>query len=557
MGGPGPRARRRGYERHEADMNEGYWERDNSHFPIPMSRYLWGLFVPAYDEGTRRGLARYGCVLDHFEFRRFKGRLYIQSCPVASPDEIAERRVAAEHAMATKLWREDRAYWPSIAHSLRERLLVLARRNPSNMDLPELRAHIAAVRSLFLEGTTQHFVQQPSSMVPVGDWVLRTCEWTGASPSEVVAVLQGSCRHSDDYLQSIDDLTDVLRGNTSAMALVRDNTPEARIRLERLHAVSPAIAELLGTYLDEYSDRIVTGFDITDATLRELPQFTLSLINSRIDSPRESTGIANDVLEVEAKLRERVPEAVAAEFDEALTEAKAAYGLHDDDVRIAYLWPLGLIRRALLAGATRLVDIGALYSVDHIFQATPDEADALMAGSGSPSASEFQQRADEWEGWAADEPPSTIGEKQPGFTNEELGWACARVSAAIQFYLSEMEAGVNRSRQPSWSVLVEGLAASPGRYEGRARIVCGPADFAKLAQGDVLVARTTSPAYNVILPTIGAVVTDRGGSLCHAAIIAREFGIPAVVGTNDATVQIPDGAQILVDGDRGFVAVCL
>jgi pyruvate,water dikinase len=103
--------------------------------------------------------------------------------------------------------------------------------------------------------------------------------------------------------------------------------------------------------------------------------------------------------------------------------------------------------------------------------------------------------------------------------------------------------------------MVAGLAASPGRYEGWARVVRQPTDFKKLRNGDVLVAPTTSPAYNVILPMIGAVVTDRGGALSHCAIVAREFGIPAVVGTDQATSRIPDGARILVDGDRGFVAV--
>jgi rifampicin phosphotransferase len=103
--------------------------------------------------------------------------------------------------------------------------------------------------------------------------------------------------------------------------------------------------------------------------------------------------------------------------------------------------------------------------------------------------------------------------------------------------------------------MVAGLPASPGRYEGWARVVQQPTDFRKLQKGDVLVAPTTSPAYNVILPMIGAVVTDRGGALSHSAIIAREFGIPAVVGTDQATSRIPDGARILVDGDRGFVAV--
>jgi len=81
------------------------------------------------------------------------------------------------------------------------------------------------------------------------------------------------------------------------------------------------------------------------------------------------------------------------------------------------------------------------------------------------------------------------------------------------------------------------------------------ADFEKIESGDVLVTRTTSSGYNVLLPLLGAVVTDRGGALCHTAIVAREFGIPAVVGTGDATSRIPDGVRIVVDGDRGVVEI--
>jgi pyruvate,water dikinase len=130
------------------------------------------------------------------------------------------------------------------------------------------------------------------------------------------------------------------------------------------------------------------------------------------------------------------------------------------------------------------------------------------------------------------------------------------VNAAITLYLAQMEGHpAANGAQDSWSLMIVGLPASPGRYEGWARVARDPADFRKLGKGDVLIAHTTSPAYNVILPMIGAVVTDRGGALCHCAIIAREFGIPAVVGTDQATSRIPEGARILVDGDRGFVAV--
>ncbi len=99
------------------------------------------------------------------------------------------------------------------------------------------------------------------------------------------------------------------------------------------------------------------------------------------------------------------------------------------------------------------------------------------------------------------------------------------------------------------------VTASVAEGTRGARVVRAAADFEKIEPGDILVTRITSPGYNVLLPLLGAVVTDRGGALCHTAIVAREFGIPAVVGTEEATSRIPDGARIMVDGDRGVVEI--
>ena len=74
-----------------------------------------------------------------------------------------------------------------------------------------------------------------------------------------------------------------------------------------------------------------------------------------------------------------------------------------------------------------------------------------------------------------------------------------------------------------------------------------------MQRGDVLVTRMTSPFFTVVLPLLGAIVTDRGGQLSHAAIVAREYGIPGIVGTREATRLIPDGARVRVDGTTGEV----
>lgn len=109
------------------------------------------------------------------------------------------------------------------------------------------------------------------------------------------------------------------------------------------------------------------------------------------------------------------------------------------------------------------------------------------------------------------------------------------------------------SAQRGGKAMVQGIAASAGTIEGVARVMSGPSCFARVERGDIVVAQTTGPTYNVLLPTIGGIVTDRGGLLSHAAIVAREYGLPAVVGTVEGTTAIADGRRVRVNGTSGEV----
>jgi pyruvate,water dikinase len=104
-------------------------------------------------------------------------------------------------------------------------------------------------------------------------------------------------------------------------------------------------------------------------------------------------------------------------------------------------------------------------------------------------------------------------------------------------------------------LVVRGLPAAAGSYRGRVRVVESLAGAARLAQGDILVCTVTTPPWTPYFSLVGAVVTNAGGILSHGAIVAREFGIPAVVGTKNATALIPDGATVTVDGTAGIVIV--
>ncbi|MCA1657429.1 MAG: PEP-utilizing protein mobile subunit, partial [Actinobacteria bacterium] len=133
-----------------------------------------------------------------------------------------------------------------------------------------------------------------------------------------------------------------------------------------------------------------------------------------------------------------------------------------------------------------------------------------------------------------------------------LSPGAAQTEGAFRAYLGAMSEGDEVAESSS---AVRGVPASPGVYEGRVRLVHGAAGIGDIRDGDILVSEATSPAFNLVLPLIGAIVTDQGGMLCHAAIVAREYGIPAVVGTDDATRRLPDGARVRVDGGRGEATV--
>jgi pyruvate,water dikinase len=231
------------------------------------------------------------------------------------------------------------------------------------------------------------------------------------------------------------------------------------------------------------------------------------------------------------------------------------YGIRDDDVGIGEQWPLGLVRRALLEAGRRLLRKGAVTDVDDVFESTPDEVRALLGAEGiAPTSAELHRRAAERREHSALEPPLSIGEAEgPPPSADVLPPAVARVINAMMLSLNLMV--LEHPSRESVNGQVTGLGVSTGRYAGRARLVRSAQDFEKIVRGDVLVSRTTTPTYNVVLPLLGAIVTDRGAALSHAAIVAREFGIPAVVGTSDATLRIPDGARVVVDGDRGIVTI--
>jgi len=296
--------------------------------------------------------------------------------------------------------------------------------------------------------------------------------------------------------------------------------------------------------------RLLDGFDISGRYALELPDALLRAIRAAVAERRTE---ASDVEARIAEVRAKVPEEHRAQFDELLEEARAMYRIRDERGVFSDIWASGILRRAVVAGGRRLADRGRIHDPEHFVDAGFDEMRALLSGTNGPSADELAERFRWRSSHTAKDAPQHIGDPpMPPPDPSGLPPAATRVMRATGIVIGAMFGSSEAEHEEH---LLRGLAASRGVYEGPARRVAGPTEFDRIVQGDVLVTESTTEAFNILLPLLGAIVTDSGGLLSHSAIVAREYGIPGVVGTREATERIADGARVRVDGDAGEVTV--
>jgi pyruvate,water dikinase len=320
--------------------------------------------------------------------------------------------------------------------------------------------------------------------------------------------------------------------------------------LASLRSLAGEAGAAFSGYLDLVGNRLIDGFDIAEPTALELPDALLRAIRIAVAGEAQA---ASDVDARIAEVRAQVPAAHQAEFDELLGEARLMYRLRDERGVYSDIWASGLMRRAALAAGRRVASRGRIATAQQMLDASLDEMCALVAGTGGPSADELAKRAEYRATYTAKDVPPLLGPPAPPPPDlAALPPSVGRLMRATFIALGHL---FGSSQAQNEEKVLYGLAASKGVYEGPARRVSGPSEFGRIAKGDVLVTESTTEAFNILLPLLGGIVTDNGGLLSHAAIVSREYGIPGVVGTREATERIADGVLVRVDGDAGEVTV--
>jgi pyruvate,water dikinase len=551
---------------------------DASHCPHPISRFGGSVMPEGFRRGFSRSFERYGSMLDFVDCALVKSFVYVQVRPLGAPPEAAghpprevfdgilaespahqARCRTAEAVWAERRWRADLETWDT-----ETKPALVARRDELDavdlgaLDDEALVEHIVECHEALAEGWVNHHAHNSLALLPVGDFLVHASMWTGRPPAELLAALAGSSRISEGGGEQMEALAAAVADDPGARALLAEGELEPAAAMALLSVQNARITAALRDYAEVAAYLPVDSEDSVGApTTMEEPGLVLGRLRAAL-AAHDTGGTARPEADAAAAaVRASVPEEFQAQFDELLAEARLVYRVRDERAVYGDRGFGCVARRGLFEVGRRLAARGLLDDPSHAVDLELAEVSGLLLKGEGPTAADVAERV--WWRLNADYrlmPPifgPPPGEPLPA---EWLPEAAARIHRALGVTLNAVlgDSGSPTEAGPG-PVQVRGLPAGAGGREGRARVVDSPADLRRIEAGDILVATNTGPAFNLVLPLLAGIVTDRGGLLSHAAIVAREFSLPAVVGCVDATTQIPDGARVRIDGTAGTVTV--
>jgi pyruvate,water dikinase len=329
------------------------------------------------------------------------------------------------------------------------------------------------------------------------------------------------------------DVADVVRRHPAVVAyLEREDSLDDLAALEG----GPEVRDAIGAFLEKYGMRCAGEIDITRPRWSEKPTTLVPLILSNVKNfePGEAQRKFDRGREEAMRLRDdllrrlrQLPdgEQKANETERMIDQLRNFCGYREYP-KYGIVNRYFVYKQALLREAARLVEVGVIRDVDDVSFLTFDELREVV-GTHRLDPEVIRRRRAEHERFEKLSPPRVMtsdGEVVPG--------------------------AYKRGDLPAGAIV--GLAVSSGIVEGRARVLRDMAG-AHLEPGDILVTRFTDPSWTPVFVTIAGLVTEVGGLMTHGAVIAREYGLPAIVGVENATRRIRDGQRIRVNGTDGYV----
>lgn len=556
----------------EVNPPEGFWEREESHYPEPVSPATRSTFVPAINHAFKLLCDELSLLIDRIEQHEIGGWLYQRTVPLGGKDR--KTPTAWLFKMLTRLVPDIKARVNGSVGAIKEdkhgkiihswhtewrQTMIGQRKTLETVDLKtlsdaQLSSHLKEVHKFLKDCIDKHMLLNGAIQLIIAEYAFACRDILDWDEGKMMGMFSGLSEMSSAPSRDLAKLAEYV---VSQPELLEDVNLDTSI--DKLTEKYPDFNQKFEMYIKEYGCRAMR-YDMTFPTVAESPNLVLRLLKDQLVqnyNPAESMykleklreGLFNEAMEL---LKNKTQE----ERDRFLTilkRAKAAYpvreehGFYDRDA------PLALLRYAFLEAGSRFVNRRQINRMDDIFFLELDEVlDGLDHSHSLIDKVETRQAELNWV--LANPGPASYGPEAPEPPSMDVLPKEAAFAAKAVFWSLEHAMATKLSGQVQTNAKrIQGIAASSGQYIGKVRVIRDESEFDKIQPGDVLICPITSPVWSLLFPSIGALVTDSGGILSHSAIIAREYQIPAVVATGNSTDLLKDGQLVSVNGEDGVV----
>ena len=574
------------YVQFTAADDERFWFYNSMHFPEPMSAFDMVTAEAAYcalgAANTRVHCLPTTLGIDH---RIVNGRVYIGGNAVTDPDEIA-RRTTEFQQRAFYYY----ANWERLYAQWKDKMLALIRDAqalpvpalPEFEPLEHVRSGRGVASNHFLLDTWQRTLEGYFRMwhhhfefLLLGYGAYMTffafCkkafpEITDQTIARMVAGIDAEIFRPDEELRRLARRAVELRVDGS----FKDGVPpESIIRtLEQSGEPGRAwLAELAASREPWFNINVGDGFYHYHRSWNDDLSMPFSGLPDYMRRVREGESLDRPVEQLRAERRQLIEEYrellgsddERAAYDQMIVLAHRVFPYVEGHKFYCEHWYTNLFFNKVREFGALLAAHGCFPGAEDVFQLTHYEVEsAIVDLMNSWSTGSPPRGPSHW--------PALVAERRAAiaeWAKHDTPPALGPVPDVIDDPAIVMLWGITRESLDTWlragdgadSNEIRGFAASSGVAEGPARIVKSVEEIVRLQKGDILVCQVTNPTWAPVFQKISGAVSDIGGSMSHAAIVAREYGLPAVVGTGSATSRIKDGQRIRIDGTRGIVTI--
>ena len=526
---------------------------DPMHSPLPLTPLTSDLMGSATGVGMTAAAAELQMPIAGYDTRARNYFHFTRFTPVtfASEDEARQRVELAEENGKREMGRLMERWHGEHLPRLRELERRLAELVPPDASGPEIMAALDEAHAIMGEAWTIHFRIAMPMLLSMQVFDEFYADLFGGTDADGHALLVGAVSESVKAGFGISDLA-ILAREAGLESTFLATPPGAIMPALEATEAGRTFMSALRDYLADYGLR-QDLFDLSTPTWQEDPSFALAAIRAYLISGRdaraEHAAIATSAETALAAARENLavyPEAVREQFEALLQFAREGAFLQEEhnfyiDQRIT-----ALLRLVALRVGQHLADDGWLESPEDIFLLSLDEVREILRGAPGLAAPAVQVSVARRRGEMAQAgemtPPPFVGRPPAG---------PPPASNPIERGLLRFFGGPPQVSETPGQL--RGTPGSRGTITGRARVARTLEEAQALEPGEILVAITTMPPWTPLFGIASGVVTETGGPLSHCAIVAREYGIPAVVGAAGAIRAIQTGQEITVDGSGGLV----